>query len=189
MTRSLEKRSTLISSLFWIFPYQFFQVEFFSSVNSEESDIFWDLPDFVEHEEYYRFSEWFVIFMNEWCSTWWFRSWFQWISIRDLREMISKFFETLFSRWTTKHDEICLKESWMNDNVQRFEKERRIEWCLIFNKEDEICLLIDLIDSLANNEDFLSLNLSIDLILEQFTKILYHDSCNQVNFAYLMSNK
>ncbi len=33
----------LISSLFWIFLYQFFQIEFFLSVNSEESDIFWDL--------------------------------------------------------------------------------------------------------------------------------------------------
>ncbi len=69
------------------------------------------------------------------------------------------------------------------------EKERCIEWCLIFNKEDEIYMFIDLIDSLANNEDSLSLNLSIDLILEQFTKILYHDSHNRVNFAYLMSNK
>jgi len=69
------------------------------------------------------------------------------------------------------------------------EKERCIEWCLIFNKEDEVCLLIDLIDSLANNEDSLLLNLSIDLILEQFTKILYRDSRNWVNFAYLMSDK
>jgi len=34
-------------------------------------------------------------------------------------------------------------------------------------QKDEICLLIDLINSLANNEDSLSLNLSIDLILEQ----------------------
>jgi len=50
-------------------------------------------------------------------------------------------------------------------------------------------MFVDLINSLANNKDFLSLNLSIDLILEQFTKILYRDSCNQVNFAYLMSNK
>ncbi len=45
------------------------------------------------------------------------------------------------------------------------------------------------IDSLANNKDSLSLNLSINLILEQFTKILYHDSHNWVNFAYLMSDK
>ncbi len=51
-------------------------------------------------------------------------------------------------------------------------------------------LFVDwLIDSLANNEDSLLLNLSIDLILEQFTKILYHDSCNQMNSAYLMSDK
>jgi len=69
------------------------------------------------------------------------------------------------------------------------EEEKRIEWCLIFNKEDEICLLINLIDSLANNEGFLSLNLLIDLILEQFTKILYRDSRNWMNFAYLMSDK
>ncbi len=147
------------------------------------------LLDFVEHKRYYRFSKWFVIFMNEWCSTWWFRWWFQWISIRDLREMISKFFETLFSRWTTKHDEICLKEELNEWWCLTIEEERRIEWCLIFNKEDEICLLIDLINSLANNEGSLSLNLSIDLILEQFTKILYRDSRNWVNFAYLMSDK
>ncbi len=50
-------------------------------------------------------------------------------------------------------------------------------------------LFVDLIDSLANNEDSLSLNLSIDLILEKFTKILYRDSHNRVNFAYLMSDK
>jgi len=40
--------------------------------------------------------------------------------------------------------------------------------------------LIDFVDSLANNKDSLSLNLSIDLILEQFTKILYRDSLNRV---------
>ncbi len=50
-------------------------------------------------------------------------------------------------------------------------------------------LFVDLIDSLANNEDSLSLNLSIDLILEQFMKILYRDFHNRVNFAYLMSDK
>ncbi len=50
-------------------------------------------------------------------------------------------------------------------------------------------LFVDLINSLANNEDSLSLNLSIDLILEQFTKIFYHDSYNWVNFTYLMSDK
>ncbi len=50
-------------------------------------------------------------------------------------------------------------------------------------------LFVDLIDSIANNEDSLLLNLSIDLILEQFTKILYRDSHNWMNFAYLMSDK
>ncbi len=60
------------------------------------------------------------------------------------------------------------------------EEERRIKWCLIFNKEDKFCLLIDLINSLANNEDSLLLNLLIDLILEQFTKILYRDFLNRV---------
>ncbi len=50
-------------------------------------------------------------------------------------------------------------------------------------------LFVDLIDFLANNEDSLLLNLLIDLILEQFTKILNHDSCNRVNFAYLISDK
>ncbi len=69
------------------------------------------------------------------------------------------------------------------------EEERCIRWDSIFNKEDEICLLSDLIDSLANNENSLSLNLLINLILKQFTKIFYHDSCNWMNFAYLMSNK
>ncbi len=64
------------------------------------------------------------------------------------------------------------------------EKEKCMKWCLIFNKENEIYLLIDLINSLANNKDFLSLNLSIDLILEQFTKILYRDSCNQAWTLY-----
>ncbi len=88
----------------------------------------------------------------------------------------------------TKYDEIYLKESWMNDDAWWFEEEICIEWCLIFNKKDEI-LFVDLIDSLANNKDSLSLNLLIDLILEQFTKILYRDSCNWVNFAYLMSDK
>ncbi len=50
-------------------------------------------------------------------------------------------------------------------------------------------LFVNLIDSLTNNEDSLSLNLSIDLILKQFTKILYRDFYNWVNFAYLMSDK
>ena len=80
--------------------------------------------------------------------------------------MILKFFETLFSEWMTKHDEICFERELNEWWCLTIEEERYIEWCLIFNKEDEIYLLIDLIDSLANNEDSLSLNLSIDLILE-----------------------
>ncbi len=67
---------------------------------------------------------------------------------------------------------------------------RRKMYKVMFNLQQRRWdLFVDLIDSLANNEDFLSLNLSIDLILEQFTKILYHDFHNQVNFVYLMSNK
>ncbi len=50
-------------------------------------------------------------------------------------------------------------------------------------------LFVDLVDSLANNEGSLSLNLLIGLILEQFTKVLYRDSRNRVNFTYLMSGK
>ncbi len=69
------------------------------------------------------------------------------------------------------------------------EEERCMRWDSIFNKEDEIYLLIDLINFLVNNEDFLLLNLSVNLILEQFMKILYRDSCNRVNLTYLMSNK
>ncbi len=36
--------------------------------------------------------------------------------------MILKFFETLFNKQMTKHDEICLKESWTNDDVQWLKK-------------------------------------------------------------------
>ncbi len=88
----------------------------------------------------------------------------------------------------TKYDEIYLKRELNEWWCSMIEEEKCIRWDSIFNKEDEI-LFIDLIDSLANNEDSLSLNLLIDLILEQFTKILYHDSHNQVNFMYLMSDK
>ncbi len=89
----------------------------------------------------------------------------------------------------TKHDEICLKRKSNEWWCLTIKEERCIKWCLIFNKKDEIYLLIDLINFLTNNEDSLSLNLSINLILEQFMKILYHDSCNWVNFVYLMNNK
>ncbi len=117
--------------------------------------------------------------------------------VRDFDESTSEIWEKRF--WnSSKHSSVdewldmmrfVLKENWTNDDAWRFEEKRCMKWDSIFNKEDEICLLIDLIDSLANNEGFLSLNLSIDLILEQFTKILYHDSCNRMNFAYLMSDK
>ncbi len=60
----------------------------------------------------------------------------------------------LFSKQTTKHDEIYLKENWMNDDAQQLKKKDVWDDVLIFNKEDKICLLIDLIDSLANNERF-----------------------------------
>ncbi len=50
-------------------------------------------------------------------------------------------------------------------------------------------MLVGLVDPLANNEGPLSLNLSIGLILEQSTKVLYRDPRNRVNFAYLMSGK
>ncbi len=89
----------------------------------------------------------------------------------------------------TKHDKICLKRKSNEWRCLTIEEERRMRWDSIFNKEDEIYMFVDLIDSLANNEDSLSLNLSINLILEQFTKILYRDSHNRVNFAYLMSDK
>ncbi len=88
----------------------------------------------------------------------------------------------------TKHDEIYLKKELNEWWYSTIEEEKCMKWDSIFNKEDEI-LFVDLIDSLANNEDSLSLNLLINLILEQFTKILYHDSCNWVNFAYLISDK
>ena len=89
----------------------------------------------------------------------------------------------------TRHDEIYLKRRLNKWRCLIIEEEKCMRWDSIFNKEDEIYLLIDLIDSLTNNEDSLSLNLSINLILEQFMKIFYRDSCNRVNFAYLMSDK
>ncbi len=57
------------------------------------------------------------------------------------------------------------------------EEEKCMKWDSIFNKKDEI-LFIDLINFLVNNEDSLLLNLLIDLIFKQFTKIFYRDSHN-----------
>ncbi len=117
--------------------------------------------------------------------------------VRDFNESASEIWEKRFrnsskcssvDKWLNMM-RFVLKESWTNDDAWWFEEERCMRWDSIFNKENEICLLIDLIDSLANNEDSLSLNLQIDLILEQFTKILYRDSHNWVNFTYLMSDK
>ncbi len=96
------------------------------------------LSVFDRNKEYYCFSKWLVVFTDEWFSTREFR----WISIRGLRETISKFFETLFSRRTTRHDEVCLKRKLNEWWCLTIEEERRIEWCLIFNKEDEIDWLI-----------------------------------------------
>ena len=115
-------------------------------------------------------------------------------ALDDFDESASEIWEKWFqnssecssvNEWLSMMRFVWKKIEWM----MMIEEEKRMRWDSIFNKEDEICLLIDLIDSLANNEDSLSLNLSINLILEQFTKILYHDSHNQVNFVYLMSNK
>ena len=57
--------------------------------------------------------------------------------------MISKFFEILFNKWMTKHDKICLKRELNKWWCLMIKEERCIERCLIFNKKDEICLLID----------------------------------------------
>ncbi len=117
--------------------------------------------------------------------------------VRDFDESASEIWEKWFrnsskrfliNEWLNMM-RFVLKENWTNDDAWWFEEERCMKWDSIFNKEDEICLLIDLIDSLANNEDSLSLNLLINLILKKFTKILYRDSCNRVNFMYLMSDK
>jgi len=51
--------------------------------------------------------------------------------------------------------------------------------------KETIVTLFLLIDSLTNNKDSLSLNLLIDLILEQFTKILYRDFHNQDELCIL----
>ncbi len=79
----------------------------------------------------------------------------------------------------TRYDEIYLKRELNKWWCLMIEEERRMRWDSIFNKEDEI-LFVDLINSLANNKDSLSLNLLINLILKQFTKIFYRDSHNQV---------
>ncbi len=105
----------------------------------------------------------------------------------------------IWKKWFWNSSEHSSVNEWLN--IMRFVW-KRVEWMMMlddwkrktyemmFNLQQKRWdLFVDLIDSLANNEDSLLLNLSIDLILKQFTKILYRDSCNWVNFAYLMSSK
>jgi len=101
--------------------------------------------------------------MKKWRSTWWFR----WISIKDLRETISKFFRTLFSRRMTRHDEICLKKrlnEWQCSTVlmktydQVFNLQKRM---LLIKEEFLICEFLS--DSQAIQEDSLSSILLIEL--------------------------
>ena len=116
--------------------------------------------------------------------------------IRDFNESASEIWEKQF-RNSSERSSV---DEWLN--MMRFVW-KKVEWMtmlddwkrktyeMMFNLQQRRWdLFVDwLIDSLANNEDSLSLNLLIDLILEQFLKILYHDSHNRVNFAYLMSDK
>ena len=105
----------------------------------------------------------------------------------------------IWKKWFWNSSEHSSVNEWLN--IMRFVW-KRVEWMMMlddwkrktyemmFNLQQKRWdLFVDLIDSLANNEDSLSLNLLINLILKQFTKILYRDSCNWVNFAYLMSSK
>ncbi len=107
--------------------------------------------------------------------------------VRDFNESASEIWEKRFRN--------SLKCSSVNEwlSMMRFVWKRKIEQVMMLNdwrrkmyrvmfnlQQRRWDLFVDLIDSLANNEDSLSLNLSIDLILEQFTKILYHDSLNWV---------
>ncbi len=115
--------------------------------------------------------------------------------VRDFDESASEIWE----KWFQNSSECSSVNEWLN--MMRFVW-KRIEWMMMLNdwkrKTYEMMfnlqqrrwnLFVDLINFLANNEDSLSLNLSIDLILKQFMKILYHDSHNRVNFVYLMSDK
>ena len=116
--------------------------------------------------------------------------------VRDFNESASE----IWKKWFRNSSEHFSVNEWLNMMRLVWKK---VEWMMMLNdwkrkmyemmfnlQQRRWNLFVDwLIDSLANNEDSLSLNLSIDLILEQFTKILYHDSCNRVNIAYLMSDK
>ncbi len=115
--------------------------------------------------------------------------------IHDFDESASEIWEKWFwnllkcssvDEWLDMMRFVWKKVEWM----MMLDDWRRKTYRMRFNLQQRRWdLFVDLIDSLANNEDSLSLNLSIDLILEQFTKILYRDSHNRVNFVYLMSDK
>ncbi len=101
--------------------------------------------------------------MKKWRSTWWF----QWISIRDLRETILKFFRTLFNKRMTRHDDICLKRElneWRCSTVlmktydQVFNLQERM---LLIRRRFLICEFLS--DSQAIHEDSLSSILLIEL--------------------------
>ncbi len=125
-------------------------------------------------------------------------SWMNDAALDDFDESASKIWEKRF-RNSSKHSSVnkwldMMRFVWKRVKwMMMLEDLRRKTYEMMFNLQQRKWVLFvdwfDLIDSLVNNKDSLSLNLSIDLILEQFTKILYRDSHNQVNFAYLMSNK
>ena len=127
-------------------------------------------------------------------------SWMNDAALNDFVRDFNKSASEIWEKWFRNSSEHSLIDEWLN--MMRFVW-KRIEWMtmlddwkrktyeIMFNLQQRRWdLFVDwLIDFLANNEDSLSLNLSIDLILEQFTKVFYRDSRNQVNFAYLMSDK
>ncbi len=115
--------------------------------------------------------------------------------VRDFDESASK----IWKKWFWNSLKCSSVNEWLNmtrfvwkriKQMMMLDDWRRKTYRMMFNLQQRRWdLFVDLIDSLANNEDSLLLNLSIDLILEQFTKILYRDSRNRVNFTYLMSDK
>ncbi len=123
-------------------------------------------------------------------------SWMNDAALDDFNESASEIWEKRF-RNSSKCSSVdkwlgMMRFVWKKiERMTMLDDWKRKTYEMMFNlQQRKWDLFVDwLIDSLANNEDSLSLNLSIDLISEQFTKILYHDSCNQVNFVYLMSDK
>ena len=68
------------------------------------------LSVFNRNRKYYCFSEWLIIFIDEWFNT----KEFQWISLKGLRKATLKFFETFFNKWMFWHDEI-----WRKNEIER----------------------------------------------------------------------